>query len=143
MRDLATHSNSLMSTALLALVLIFASGCATVAPPASDLESASADDQRSRAERVFLYQSRVADSLLDHYPMLDVFAEADPQLIVAEAHMTRSCSPLAQAVLTHFEGEQPSLGLRLRVLTTIGECERAARYMDNLLNNGLASNDTI
>ena len=48
--------------------------------------------------------------------------------------MTESCGPLTQAVLTHFEGEDPSLGLRFRVMVTIDACERAARKVDELLN---------
>ena len=127
-----------------------ARACSTVSQPPSPpsevktaAASAETEANRSLAERVFLYQRRVAYSLLDRYPLMEIFAEADPALIAAEAHMTRSCSPLTQAVLQHFEGERPSLALRFRVFTTIGECERAARHIDRLLNHELADNSTI
>jgi hypothetical protein len=43
-------------------------------------------------------------------------------------------SALSEAVLTEFEGKNPSLKLRFRVMTTIDDCERATRNMDDLLN---------
>ena len=82
---------------------------------------------------MFRYQSHVADVLLDHYPMLDVFAGADPALLAAEARMTEVCSPLTQAVLARFEGQEPSLLLQLKVMETIDDCERAARDTEHLL----------
>lgn len=126
-----------------AVLTLTLTGCASVSTPAGDVAAAQTDDGRSRAERVFLYQSRVADSLLDHFPLMEVFAEADPELVAAEAHMTRSCSPLTQAVLAHFEGEKPSLGLRFQVFTTLGECERAAQRIDRLLSQRVSATGTI
>ena len=87
----------------------------------------------SRAERVFLYQSHVANAMLDHYPLLEVLENADPTVVDAEARMTESCSPLTQAVLAHIAGEETSLGLRLRVMATVDDCERAALKLDELL----------
>ena len=103
---------------------------ATATPPAAKPIASS------RAEQVFLYQSRVADQLLDEYPLLETFAEADPALVAAEAKMTRKCSALTQAMLTRLEGEQPSLGLRLKVLTSLDDCERAARKIERILDAG-------
>lgn len=117
-----------------ALLAALLAGCATVSATRDGAENARAANSLSRAERVFLYQSRIADALLDHYPLLEVFEDADPVLVEAEAEMTQSCSPLTRAVLAHFEGRKPSLALRFRVMTSIGACERAARKMDQLLN---------
>jgi hypothetical protein len=71
---------------------------------------------------------------MDRYPLLAILEDADPSVVDAEALMTESCSPLTQAVLADLQGEKPSLGLRLRVMSTIGECERAAQKMAELLN---------
>jgi hypothetical protein len=51
--------------------------------------------------------------------------------------MMESCSALSQAVLGHFDGEEPSLNLRWRVMTSIDDCEAAARRTDGLLNDGM------
>jgi hypothetical protein len=118
-------------SAALALALVFASsGCATLPPPATT----SGHAKGSRAEQVFLYQSRVADALLDRYPLLSIFDDADPALVDAEARMTESCSALTRAVIAEIEGERPSLGLRFRVLTSLDDCERAARRIEHLLD---------
>ena len=103
---------------------------------------ASADEQ-SRAERIFRYQSRVADALLDEYPLMETFADADPEIINAEARMTEACSPLTRAVLSKLEGNEPSLLLRLEVFTTINDCERAAQRMDRMLNPVAVNTETI
>ncbi|MEQ8231870.1 MAG: hypothetical protein RLW61_08670 [Gammaproteobacteria bacterium] len=120
-----------------ALALALSAGCATLPPPVARVVGAV---EPSRAEEVFRYQSRVADALLDRYPLLEVFEEADPALLAAEARMTESCSPLTRAVLARLEGERPSLGLRLRVFTTLDDCERAARRMERLLDTGAVDN---
>ncbi len=126
----------------------FIAGLAALLSACAGLQAApasGAEPGRSRAERVFLYQSRVADALLDRYPLMEIFAEADPALIALEERMTETCSPLTRAVLAHLEGDKPSLGLRFKVFTTIGECERAARRIDRILNSApqTASNDSI
>ncbi|MEQ8662458.1 MAG: hypothetical protein RLW62_16710 [Gammaproteobacteria bacterium] len=133
---MVTRSRSLSlprtpATVLALATLVFASGCASLPPPV-----AAVVDQHARAERVFLYQSRVADALLDRYPLLEVFEDADPALVAAEARMTKSCSALTRAVLAELEGEQPSLGLRFEVFTTLDDCERAARRIERLLDIG-------
>jgi len=119
---------------LCVLALATIAGCATTAPRSTEHETIAAEDPPSRAERVFRYQSRVADALLDRYPLLEVFAEADPALIAAERKMTRKCSPLTRAMLSRLEGERPSLRLRIKVFTSIDDCERAAQKIDRLLN---------
>lgn len=115
-----------------AVLTIGAGGCATIA---SQPQTSAAERPASRAERVFLYQSRVADALLDHYPLVEVFAQADPVLVAAEKKMTHKCSPLTRAMLTRLEGDRPSLLLRLEVFTTLSDCERAARRIDRLLSD--------
>lgn len=121
-------------TALLGAALLAGGGCATVATAPSS-NAGGATDERTRAEQVFLYQSRVADALLDRYPMQEQFAGADPALVAAEARMTEACSPLTQAVLARYEGEEPSLMLRLQVMNTIDDCERAARDTEHLISS--------
>jgi hypothetical protein len=117
-------------------IALLAAGCASVSGTRDTVSVETARDAQnlSRAERVFLYQSRIADALLDHYPLMELFENADPAVIEAEARMTESCSHLTQAVLTRIEGDKPSLGLRFRVMATVEACEHAARKMDELLN---------
>lgn len=129
----------LAGSLLCAIALVASAGCATPAPRSADHQASAAEDPPSRAERVFRYQSRVADALLDRYPLLEVFADADPALIAAERKMTDKCSPLTRAMLSRLEGEPPSLGLRFKVLTSIDDCERAARKIDRLLNASSSS----
>lgn len=116
------------------LLILSVAGCAST-PVANDTPSADATNEpgSSHAERVFRYQSKVADSLLDHYPLLDVFAGADPALISAEAAMTQACSALTQAVLARIEGGEPSLLLRLEVMITVDQCEQATQRTEQLL----------
>lgn len=132
-------SSVIASTRVLLALLIaaLATGCASVSHTDDTTSLNAARDMQNipRAERVFLYQSHVANTLLDHYPLVEILETADPSVVEAEARMTESCSPLTQAALTKFEGDKPSLGLRFRVMTTIDECERAARKMDELLND--------
>ncbi|MEX2480927.1 MAG: hypothetical protein WD928_08705 [Gammaproteobacteria bacterium] len=123
-----------------AAVAIGVSGCATTS---TKPQESAAERSSSRAERVFLYQSRVADALLDHYPLVEVFAKADPVLVAAEKKMTRKCSPLTRAMLTRIEGDRPSLLLRLEVFTSLSDCERAARRIDRLLNGNDDSPRTL
>ena len=130
----AGHYATLLRMLSIATFAILSTACATTAQQPTALESAALEYDGSRAERVFLYQSRVADALLDHYPLVEYFEEADPAIIAAEARMTEFCSPLTRAALMRLEGTEPSLGLRLLVLASISECESAARTIDHLLN---------
>ncbi len=127
-----------VTMAVIAAAAVALGGCATNMAP-TDTTIGASDDSRSRAEAVFRYQSRVADALLDHYPMLDVFAEADPALRAAEARMTEVCSPLTQAVLARFEGQEPSLLLQIKVMETIDDCERAAHDTETLISSTAGS----
>ncbi len=118
--------------------------CTTMskAPTNPDTFAPQTGDDRSRAERVFLYQSRIANQLLDHYPLVEVFEQADPILIAAEARMTESCGYLTEAVLAHLEGHKPSLGLKFRVMNSIDECERSARTIEQMLKAADAAGAT-
>jgi len=123
-----------LRNATLGVLALAMAGCASVAPRSAEDATAPARDRpSSRAEQVFLYQSRVADALLDRYPLLDMFREADPRLVMAEARMTEVCGPLTQAVLSRLEGREPPLMLRFQVMYTTGDCERAARRIERLL----------
>ena len=70
----------------LAMMSLACASCATLAPSTNNNDVAKADNTQSRAERVFLYQSRVADSLLDHYPLMEIFEAADPSIIARGAY---------------------------------------------------------
>jgi hypothetical protein len=135
MTNFATTPGHRMNAALLALLTIFCTGCANLASTPVAQEIAAQERERTRAERVFLYQSRVADTLLDEYPLMEIFLAADPNLIVAEARMTETCNPLTRAVLTHLEGNKPSLALRFQVFTSLNACEDAARQIADLLKS--------
>jgi hypothetical protein len=122
------------------LFVVFAMAGCTSVRVASDIEArqvAPVAEKMPRSKRIFLYQSRVANEIFDRYPSLDSLEGADPSLLQAEAQMMESCSALSQAVLGHFDGEEPSLNLRWRVMTSIDDCEAAARRTDGLLNDGM------
>ena len=144
MKSIAGTVIAARSVLLPLLIALLAAGCALVSDTRDTASVDTAGDVQdiSRAKRVFLYQSRIANALLDHYPLVEVLENADPAVIEAEARMTESCGPLTQAVLTHFEGDKLPLGLRFRATATIDKCERAARKMDELLN-GVVLTDSI
>ncbi|MGE0487199.1 MAG: hypothetical protein AB7Q81_23805 [Gammaproteobacteria bacterium] len=146
MRRWQVHNRFPFDAASRALVTLALSaslgGCASLAGTHREA-TAAATHEPSRAERVFLYQSRVADALLDRYPLLEIFEEADPALVAAEARMTENCSPLTRAVLARLEGSRPSLGLRFKVFTTLDDCERAAQRIDKLLHGDSLLSDAI
>jgi hypothetical protein len=121
----------LCTASLLAMAVLLVSACATTGAPES---AASPATTAAHAERVFRYQSRMADALLDHYPLFEAFAAADPELVAAEARMSEVCGPLTQAALARAEGGEPSLALRFEVLSTLDECERAARRIERMLS---------
>ena len=110
-------------------------GCSTIskAPTNPDTLAPQTGNDRSWAERVFLYQSRIANKLLDYYPLIEVFEQADPSLIAAEARMTGSCRYLTRAVLAQLERNQPSLDLKFKVVNNIDECERSAQKIEQML----------
>ena len=115
------------------------SGC-TFVPFTSDYEALPVlpgAENMPREERIFLYQSRIANDIFDRYPSIDSLESADPALLQAEAQMMESCSALTQAVLAHNSGSKPSLSLRWRVMRSIDDCETAARETDSLLNDGM------
>ncbi len=112
-------------------------GCAAVAPqPSKTPVVDNYDREASRTKQVFFYQSRVADALLTHYPLFDIFtAEAEPALISAEARMTESCAYLNEAALMHAEGRKLPLRLKLNVMRTLRSCETDARTVAMLLQS--------
>jgi len=120
------------------------SGCAIIGGKhdTESIDPVSSAADMPRAQQVFLYQSRIANALLERYPLVDILESADPTIIAAEARMMDSCSPLTRAALLHFEGKSPSLGLRLHIMASVDECERAAREMEQVLSR-LAIADAI
>ena len=105
------------------------------APAITEAVAASTELDPTRAEQVFRYQGRVANTLLDHYPLLENFANVDPRLIAAEAVMNDACSRLTQAVLTHAAGDELSLSLKLGAMTSIDDCEAATARVEQLLHS--------
>jgi hypothetical protein len=126
------------------LLASLVTGCASINDTRDQgkIDTADSVQDTPRAERVFRYQIHVADALLVQYPFMEILEKADPAIVNAEERITESCGPLTQAVLTHVNEGKPSLQLRLRVMTTIDDCERAAQEMDNLLA-GAALADSI
>ena len=77
--------------ALLVTLGSLLTGCATLSAPNSPVTSTpSAYD--SRAEEIFRYQSRIANSVLDHDAYLEIesSADLDPTLVAADARMAPS-----------------------------------------------------
>ncbi|MDA0821453.1 MAG: hypothetical protein O3C28_03405 [Proteobacteria bacterium] len=121
--------------ALLLLSALLIGGCASLSnADANNVDPVRDVHDAPRAQRVFLYQSRVANALMDRYPLMEILENADPAVVDAEAQMTAYCGPLTQTVLAELQGEKPSFALRWRVMSTIGKCERAARKIEDLLN---------
>ena len=120
-------------TAVMASAIVLTASCASIAEPRPSATAAASDSTEARAERIFRYQSRIADALLDRYPLSEDFATADPTLIVAEGQMTERCSTLTRAVLENFEGEAPSLTLKLEVIRSLDDCERAAARVEHMI----------
>ena len=113
-------------------------GCSTLGSSPSGATDArvaqhAQEDMEARAERVFIFESRIADGLLDRYPLREDFAAADPALVVAEAHMTEACGALTRAVLRHLEGREQSVKQKLKVARSLAGCEQAARRIEVML----------
>ena len=124
--------------------LVCLSACSTLVSSPSKTTDARAEqhvneDMEARAERVFVYESRVADALLDRYPLREDFAAADPALVAAEAHMTEACGVLTRAVLRHLEGREQSVKQKLKVAHSLTSCEQAARRIEAMLQPPLSS----
>ncbi len=133
-----SKSTSLAAALVVASVLPWLSGCASVTPPPAHSaapvdEQAASEDTEARARRVFVYESRVADALLDRYPLREDFAAAEPDLLKAEAYMTEACGPLTRAVVRQLEGRKQSLKHKLKVARSLDDCEAAARRLEAML----------
>lgn len=134
-----SHASCLMRFVALTVVLVpWLTGCASLAPPpAAKTMTAVAqhgeEDTEARARRVFVYQSRVADALLDRYPLREDFAGAEPELLQAESVMTEACGPLTRAVVRHLEGRKQSVKHKLKVARSLDGCESAAQRVEALM----------
>lgn len=120
---------------LVGVVLLLAAGCASTPSVESTRTgaTAAADSTAAQVRRIFRYQSRVADALLDRYPLREDFDRADPRLVSAEARMTRKCGKVTRVVVDKLEGSEPSLLERWSMLRSLESCERAARKVERLL----------
>lgn len=135
MNGIAATGSTTWKSFTFACLAIVCAGCATThrSPAPSHAVTAQSDSGHSRAERVFLYQSRISDELLNRYPLAEVLEQTEPILIAAEAHMIENCGYLTRAVLEHFAGREVSLGLKFKVMNSIDDCERSARRVEQLL----------
>lgn len=112
--------------------------CASVTPPLATHAVATAaqadrEDTEARAERIFVYQSRVADALLDRYPLREDFSAADAGLLQAEGRMTEACGALTRAVVRHLEGRKQSVKQKLKVARSLDSCEAAAQQLNAMM----------
>ena len=129
---------SRFGTLLCVLVLPWMAGCASVVPHAAPhaptaVAQAADEDTEARAKRVFVFQSRVADALLDRYPLREDFVSAEPELLQAEGRMTDACGPLTRAVVRHLEGRSQSVKQKLKVARSLDDCEYAAQRLEALM----------
>jgi len=118
--------------------VLFLGGCASVTPPPARsaspaVEPQASEDTEARAKRVFVFQSRVADALLDRYPLREDFAAAEPRLLKAESRMTEACGPLTRAVVRHLEGRKQSVKQKLKVARSLNDCESAAQRVEAMM----------
>lgn len=105
--------------------------CASVTPPPAT--QAAREDTEARAQRIFVYQSRVADALLDRYPLREDFAAADAGLLQAEGRMTEACGALTRAVVRHLEGRKQSVKQKLKVARSLDSCAAAAQRLNAMM----------
>ena len=131
-------TSCLSKSAVLACAVSLLAACASVTPPltshgAARTEHQASEDTEARAKRVFVYQSRVADALLDRYPLREDFAAADASLLQAESHMTEACGALTRAVVRHLEGRKQSVKQKLKVARSLDSCEAAAQRLDAMM----------
>jgi pectin methylesterase-like acyl-CoA thioesterase len=123
-------------TLWLACTGLLLSGCATMS---TDLKTpmAAAPADSSRAAAVFMYQSRVASTVLDRYAYLEIegAADLDPILVAADARMAEVCRYLNEAAVGKAEGSPPSWDLKFKVFATTNACAHAAHEVELLLEN--------
>lgn len=112
---------------------VLLTGCAAMSATTSPAPAA----YDSRAEAVFMYQSRVASSVLDRYAYVEIdgTADLDPTLVAADSRMTETCRYLNEAAVGKAEGRPASWDLKLKIFATTGACAQAAREVELLLNN--------
>jgi hypothetical protein len=121
-----------------ALVVTLCAGCAATGPR-SAAPSVPVSPAASHVEAVFRYQSRVASAVLDRYAYLEVEGgrDPDPTLMAADARMAEICRYLNEAALARVEKRAPRWDLKLKVLATAGDCERAAGEVERLLRTSV------
>ena len=141
MNGIAITGSTIWKAFSFVCLAMLCAGCASMhgGTSPSHAVAAQSDTERSRAERVFLYQSRMSNELLNLYPLVEVFEKADPILIAAEARMMENCGYLTRAVLANFEGREPSLGLKFKVMGSLDDCERSAQQIEELLEASSAA----
>ncbi len=141
-------SRILTMAALVTLTGTLLGGCTTLTPSSLSLSSTpQATEYSSHAEQVFLYESRVANAVLDRIAVREIeeSGELDPTLTAADARMAEVCRHLNEAAVTRAEGQAASWDLKIKVLATTGTCEHAAHEVELLLEhtgNSVSTADT-
>ena len=116
-------SSSVYKLLLCLFTLNFLSACTT----------GLVSEKRQRAQAIFLYHNQLVSELI--LVSSDVTL-SDAQLIEleqAEALMVKACQPLNQVAADVRDGDKSGLGKRLRISTTLTECERQTKLVEQLL----------
>ena len=131
---------SLSKAALLALIGTLLTGCSTLAPTPANSATTVLPNSHD-AELVFLYQSRIADAVLDRSALreIDNAEGSDPVLLAADARMAEVCRFLNEAAISRAEGLEPAWDLRLKVFATTKPCAQAAQEVELLLRSNPSS----
>lgn len=88
-------------------------------------------------EEVFRYENRVGSDLIDHYELAaDAGSEPRADLLAAEERMVESCRYLHEVIMSHIEGREPGMALKMMLVETIADCEYAARDVSHLIGVG-------
>ena len=130
-----------MPLVMLPLLASFFGGCTTLAPTSSSSNDRDLTAPQSEAERVFLYQSRLADAVLDRMALreLNEAGASDPVLAAADTRMGEVCRYLSEAAVSRAEGRRLRWDLRLEVFATTTSCAQAAREVELLLRGNAES----
>jgi hypothetical protein len=120
---------------LLFTTLGLLSACSTISTTAPDgaVTVRSRDEFEKYVESVFRYQNSVGNEMISRSLSVQ---QSDKPLQSAEERMVASCHYLNAVAVAHAEGRDPGLELKSGLMRTIGECDRAAHDLGELLEGG-------
>lgn len=93
----------------------------------------SREDFERYVEQVFRFQNRLTSDLMMLQESGDF--KASEALLQAEQFMRQQCDPLNEYVARDVDGQSSGFFLRRRVENTAGECERAAKELEVLIQS--------